>query len=273
MTPTIRAGIGGWTFEPWRGVFYPPGLSKLRELEYAASKLRTIEVNGTYYSLQSAKTFATWRDAAPPGFVFTIKGSRFVTNRRVLADAGEAVQRFVGSGLAELGPKLGPLVWQFATTKVFDAADFGAFLSLLPRSVGGLPLRHAVEVRHASFATPTFVELARAHGVAIVFAESDEYPRIADITADFVYLRVMRADAAQVEGYAPEVLNAIAACAQLWRSGAEPAGVPRVHHTAAAQQPRDVFVQFISAAKERNPAAAMALQRRCEVALFGHVGA
>ena len=265
MTPTIRAGIGGWTFEPWRGVFYPPGLPQARELAHATLQLRTLEINGTYYSLQSAKSFATWRDAAPPDFVFTVKGSRFVTNRRVLAEAGESVQRFVGSGLAELGPKLGPLVWQFAPTKVFDAADFGAFLALLPRQVAGVPLRHAVEVRHASFATPAFVALVRQHGVAIVFGESDDYPRIADVTADFVYLRVMRAEAALADGYTPAALDAIAQGARLWRDGAQPAAVPLADATATPPvQPRNVFVLFISAAKERNPAAAMALQRRVD---------
>jgi uncharacterized protein YecE (DUF72 family) len=266
-TPTIRAGIGGWTFEPWReGVFYPAGWPKARELEYAASRLKTIEVNGTYYSLQSPKTFAAWGAAAPEGFVFAIKGSRFVTHRRVLATAGEAVQKFAASGLAELGGKLGPVVWQFAPTKAFDAADFGAFLGLLPRQVGGVALRHAVEVRHASFAVPAFVELARQHGVAIVFAESDEaatgYPRIADLTSSFVYLRVMRAEAAQPAGYGAGELDAMAACAKAWRDGGSPAGVPLVHPQAAPVQPREVFVQFIASAKERNPAAAMAFQQR-----------
>ena len=266
MTASIRAGIGGWTFEPWRGVFYPPGLPHARELTYAASKLRTIEINGTYYSLQSAKSYAAWRDATPDDFVFTLKGSRYVTNRRVLAEAGEAVRRFVDSGLAELGPKLGPLVWQFAPTKVFDEADFDAFLSLLPRQVGGLALRHAVDVRHDSFATPAFVDLARRQGVAIVFSESDEFPRIADLSADFVYLRVMRAEADRAEGYAPSALDAIAACARVWCAGGEPADVPCVATEPLPIRSRDVFVQFISAAKERNPAAAMALQQRVDTA-------
>jgi uncharacterized protein YecE (DUF72 family) len=265
VSAPIRAGIGGWTFEPWRGTFYPAELPKSRELAYAASQLRTIEVNGTYYSLQTPKTFAAWRDAAPDGFVFTLKGSRFVTNRRVLADAGEAVERFVASGLAELGPKLGPIVWQFAPTKAFDAADFGAFLALLPRSVAGVPLRHAVEVRHASFTAPGFVALARRHGVAIIFAESDDFPRIADLSADFFYLRVMRAELQHAEGLAAATLDALAACARAWAAGGEPAGVPRVAGAAPAQ-PREVFVQFIAAAKERNPAAAMALQRRVDAA-------
>lgn len=263
--PAIRAGIGGWTFEPWRGLFYPPGLPQTRELAHAASRLRTLEINGTFYSLQTPKTFAAWRDAAPDGFVFTVKGSRFVTNRRVLAGAGEAVAMFVASGLAELGPKLGPIVWQFAPTKAFDARDFDAFLDLLPRAAGGVALRHAVEVRHASFVTPAFVALARRHGVAIVFAESDIHPRIADLSSDFVYLRVMRSEARRAEGYAPATLDALAACARAWAAGGEPAGVPRVAAPAPAQ-PREVFVQFIAAAKERNPAAALALQRRVDAA-------
>jgi uncharacterized protein YecE (DUF72 family) len=265
VSAEVRAGIGGWTFEPWRGTFYPADLPKSRELEYASSKLRTLEINGTYYSLQTPKTFAAWCDAAPEGFVFTVKGSRFVTNRRVLADAGEAVEKFVASGLAELGPKLGPIVWQFAPTKVFDPADFSAFLALLPRRSGGVALRHAVEVRHTSFATPAFVALARRHDVGIVFAESDEHPRIADVSSGFVYLRVMRAEPRRAEGYAAPVLDALAACARVWAEGGTPAGVPLVAEPAPVQ-PREVFVQFIAAAKERNPAAAMALQRRVDAA-------
>ena len=186
----IRIGIGGWTFEPWRDNFFPAKWPKARELEYAASKLTAIEVNGTYYSGFKPETFAKWRDATPDDFVFTLKASRFCTNRKVLAEAGESIARFVGQGIVELGPKLGPILWQFMATKKFDPDDFGAFLSLLPAKQDGVALRHAVQVRHESFQTPEFVALCRAAGVAIAFADAPEYPGIADVTGDFVYARL-----------------------------------------------------------------------------------
>jgi uncharacterized protein YecE (DUF72 family) len=257
----IRVGVGGWTYEPWRGgVFYPPGLPHARELAHASRTLTTIEVNGTYYSTFKPASFAKWRAETPDGFVFTLKAHRFATNRRVLAEAAPSIAHFVGSGIAELGPKLGPIVWQFMPTKRFDAADFGAFLALLPKEVGGITLRHAVEVRHASFACPQFVDLARTYGVATVFTDSDDYASFADVTGGFVYVRTMRARAELPAGYTATELDAIAACARSWAAGGEPAA-PRVA-AAVPAQPRDVFVFFISAAKERNPAAAQALIAR-----------
>ncbi len=181
----------------------------------------------------------------------------------MLAEAGESIERFVGSGIAELGAKLGPIVWQFAPTKAFDGDDFGAFLGLLPKSVDGIALRHAIDVRHASFKSPDYVALARRHGVTTVFTDSDDYPSLADATGDFVYLRMMRTESDVPTGYAPEALDAIAACARAWQQGGEPADLPRVEPppsgTAGA---RDVFMYFISGAKERAPAAAMALLER-----------
>ncbi len=260
--PAIRVGVGGWTYEPWRDNFYPAGLKHDRELEYASRKLTMIEVNGTYYSSQKPATFAKWRDETPEGFVFSLKANRFATNRRVLAEAGESIERFCGSGIAELGPKLGPIVWQFAPTKRFDAADFEAFLKLLPAAAGGLPLRHVMDVRHESFRSPEYLALARRHGVATVFTESDDYPSFADLTGGFVYARVMRAAADQPDGCAPEVLAQVAACARAWRDGGEPAGLPRIEPPAGADgAPRDVFVLFIGGAKEKAPAAAMTLER------------
>ena len=263
MNPSrsIRIGIGGWTFEPWRNNFYPAGWPQARELEYASRKLGAIEVNGTYYSSQKPATFAKWRADTPDDFVFSLKASRFATNRRVLAEAGDSIQRFVHSGIAELGPKLGPIVWQFAPTKRFDPVDFGAFLRLLPPEVQGLPLRHVVDVRHDSFKTTEYLALAGAHQVATVFTESDDYPSFADITGDFVYARVMRANAQHAEGCAPEVLRQLAACAQTWREGHEPLDLPRVGPLPAPTATRDVFMFFISGDKEKAPAAAMALQR------------
>ncbi len=258
----ILVGVGGWTYEPWRNNFYPAGLAHDRELAYASRKLSAIEVNGTYYSSQKPATFAKWRDETPEDFVFSLKASRFATNRRVLAEAGESVQKFIGSGIAELGPKLGPVVWQFAPTKKFDSVDFGAFLQLLPTSVQGLPLRHVLDVRHDSFKCPEYLALPRRHGAATVFTESDDYPRMADLTGPFVYARVMRTQADEAEGCTPSVLDALASCVQCWRDGDEPQGLPRVAPLVAAQAPRDVFMFFISGAKEKAPAAAMALRRR-----------
>jgi uncharacterized protein YecE (DUF72 family) len=259
-TPAIRVGVGGWTFEPWRDNFYPPGLPASKELEYASRKLTAIEVNGTYYSLMSAKTFAKWRDETPEGFMFSLKATRYATNRRVLAEAGDSIGKFINSGLAELGPKLGPIVWQFAPTKRFDPADFGAFLELLPHEVSGLSLRHVMDVRHDTFKSPDYLALARRHGVATVFTDSDDYPSFADVTGDFVYVREMRTQSELPEGCTPEALERIAACAQVWRDGAEPDRLPRVEPPQAAA-PRDVFVFFISGAKERAPHAAMGLIR------------
>ena len=261
MSHNIRVGVGGWTFEPWRDNFYPAGWSQARELEYMSRQLTMVEVNGTYYSTQKPATFAKWRDETPDGFVFSLKANRFATNRRVLAEAGDSINYFCNSGIAELRAKLGPIVWQFAPTKRFDAADFEAFIKLLPAEVGGITLRHAMDVRHESFRCAEYLELARRHGVATVFTESDEYPAFADITGDFVYARVMRAEAGEPEGCTPQVLAQLGACARAWRDGGEPSGLPRVE-TPRQGAARDVFMLFISGAKEKAPAAAMGLLRR-----------
>ena len=198
----IRIGVGGWTFEPWRGgAFFPKGLAQAKELAYAGSKLTSIEINGTYYGSQKPASFIKWRDETPDDFVFAVKGPRFATNRRVLGEAGELIERFFKTGVTELKSKLGPVNWQFATTKRFDAEDFAAFLSLLPKSVDGLAIRHAVEVRHESFKSPEFIALARAHGVAVVIAADCDYPQIADVTAPFVYARIMGATETEERGY------------------------------------------------------------------------
>ncbi|PND35614.1 DUF72 domain-containing protein [Achromobacter pulmonis] len=262
-TGAIRVGIGGWTYPAWRGVFYPEDLPHAQELEYASRQLTAIEVNGTYYSSQKPATFAKWRDATPDGFVFTLKASRYATNRRQLAGAKDSVERFVHSGIAELGPKLGPIVWQFAPTKTFDADDFGAFLELLPERVDGLALRHVLDVRHPSFLCEDYLRLARRHRAATVYTDSDDYPSMADCTADFVYARLMRASAGFKAGYAPKALDAWAARLQAWAGGAQPADLPRAGEPAgAAAQPRDVYAFFINGAKERAPAAARALIER-----------
>ncbi|MGW9331449.1 DUF72 domain-containing protein [Bosea sp. NPDC055594] len=257
----IRIGIGGWVFEPWRGSFYPDGLPQKRELEYAGSKLSSIEVNGTYYGSQKPESFAKWRAETPDGFVFALKGSRFCTNRRVLAEAGPSVEKFVTSGIAELKEKLGPINWQFMATKAFDPADFEAFLKLLPKEVDGITLRHAVEVRHPSFRSPDFVALLREYGVAVISAGDSEYPEIADVTAPFVYARIMGTSEAEPKGYSEKQLDLWAERARAWSEGGMPADREALA-PAAERRPRDVFLYVISGAKIRNPAAAMALIAR-----------
>jgi uncharacterized protein YecE (DUF72 family) len=257
--PMIRVGIGGWTYEPWRGTFYPPGLKHAAELAHASRNLTTIEINGTFYRTQSAASFAKWRDETPEDFVFAVKGHRAVVNSRRLADAGEAVAWFLNSGVLELGAKLGPILWQFAPYKKFDADDFAGFLALLPRDAGGRALMHAVEIRHESFLVPEFVELLRAHDVAVVYADSDEHPAIADITAGFVYARLQRTREENETGYPHAEIARWAERARAWEAGGTPADLPRIGKKSAPKVQRPVFVYMISGAKVRAPAAAMAL--------------
>lgn len=261
MSGRIRVGVGGWVFEPWRGTFYPDGLAQKRELEYASRKLTTIEVNGTFYGSQKPASFRKWHDETPEDFVFALKGPRFATNRRVLAEAGESVNRFFGTGVLELKDKLGPINWQFAATKKFDPEDFAAFLALLPREIDGRAIRHAVEVRHPSFVVPEFVGLAREHGVAIVASGDSEYPGIWDATAPFVYARIMGTDAAEADGYAPAALDAWTGRAKALAAGRAPDGLALLApaEVTAEGTEREVFLYVISGAKVRNPAAAMAL--------------
>lgn len=259
----IRVGIGGWTYAPWRGVFYPPDLTQKRELEYASAQLTSIEINGTYYGAQKPETFAKWHDSTPDDFVFALKGPRFTTNRRVLAEAGPSIERFLTGGVLELKDKLGPINWQFMPTKKFDPDDFAAFLALLPPRLDGRALRHVVEVRHPSFKTPEFVALVRAHNVAVVVTDREDFPQIADLTAPFVYARLMASSAAEDTGYAPDALDRWAERARTWASGGVVADLERVGDPLAGPaEARDVYIYFISGHKVRNPAAAMALIER-----------
>jgi len=257
----IRVGIGGWTYEPWRGTFYPAGLKHADELRHAGAHLTTIEINGTFYRTQSAASFAKWRDETPDGFVFAVKGHRAVVNKSVLAEAGEAIDWFYGSGILALGDKLGPVLWQFAPHKKFDA-DFAAFLALLPKEKDGRPLRHVVEVRSETFLVPEFVDLLRKHEVAVVYADSDDYPAVADVTAPFVYMRLQRTEEAHDTGYAGADLDRWAARAKTFAAGGAPDDLVRFHPKQAAKKKRDVFVYMIAGAKVRAPAAAMALIER-----------
>lgn len=255
---SIFIGIGGWVYPDWRDNFYPKGLSQKRELEYASTHLTGIEVNGTYYGSQKPESFRKWRAETPDGFMFTLKGPRFATNRRVLAEAGESITRFFDSGVTELKEKLGALNWQFMPTKKFDAEDFEAFLKLLPKKVDGQAIRHAVEVRHDSFKCAEFVTLCRKHGVAIVFAADSEFPLIGDVTADFVYARIMGTKAKEKLGYPPAILKTWAERAQDWAKGESPKKSLLVAEPAPKKK-RDVFLFVISGAKEKNPAAAQAI--------------
>ena len=256
----IRIGVGGWTFEPWRGAFYPPGTPQKNELAYMSRQLTSIEINGTYYRTQTRASFEKWRYETPEGFVFAVKGPRYATNRQILAEAGPSIERFFESGVTALGDKLGPVNWQLMATKKFDPDDFAAFLALLPRRVEGYPIRHAVEVRHPSFATPDLVDLAREHEVAIVLAGDAKFPLIPDVTAPFVYARIMGTSAEHPEGYSPAALDGWVTRARAWAEG-RPDGLETVS-AAAAAPPRDVFLYVIAGHKEANPTAATALIRR-----------
>ena len=254
----IHVGIGGWTYEPWRGLFYPKGLAQSRELEFASRAVTSIEINGTYYSTQKPESFRKWAKETPDNFVFSVKAVRFATNRRVLAEAGPSIEKFVSSGITELGKKLGPILWQFMPTKKFDAEDFAAFLAALPKTQDGVKLRHAVEVRHESFVTKEFVALARKHNVAIVLADSAKYPMIADVTADFVYVRLQQAQEKIVTGYTPAIIKKWSERAKAWQAGGGVKDLPALADAPKAMK-RDVFIYMINGAKERAPAAAMAL--------------
>lgn len=258
----IRIGIGGWTFAPWRGVFYPDKLAQAKELSYAASRLTSIEINGTYYGSQKPESFRKWAREVPDGFVFSLKGPRFATNRRVLAEAGDSVKRFYDSGVLELGDRLGPVLWQFAPTKKFDEADFGAFLELLPRELDGRALRHVVEVRHDSFCTPAFIALLRRFATPVVYAEHATYPAIADIAGDFVYARLQKGHDDVPTCYPPKALDAWAKRLATWAAGGAPDDLARISAEPAKKAPRDVFAYLIHEGKVRAPAGAMELIKR-----------
>jgi uncharacterized protein YecE (DUF72 family) len=256
----IRVGVGGWVFEPWRGAFYPSGLRQADELGYMSRRVTAIEINATYYSTQKPDSWRRWARETPDDFVFTVKGSRFVTNRGQLASAADSIKRYVEQGLTELGAKLGPIFWQFAPTKKFDEADFGAFLELLPRQIDGVKLRHAVEVRHASFRTPAFIALLRRFEVPVIFADHATYPAIADLTGPFVYARLQTGQDSIPTAYPPAELDAWSGRLKTWAEGGQPDDLDYVDPEAAAPtSAREVFAFIIHEGKVRAPAAAQAI--------------
>ena len=241
----IRVGIGGWTYPPWRGVFYPPKLPHSKELEYASRQLGAIEINSTFYSRQSPKSWANWERTVPEDFRFAIKGSRYCVTRPKLADAREGLENFFAQGFAALGSKLGPILWQFAPRRKFDADDMAGFIDLLPANLEGIRLRHAIEPRHESFKDETFFELCRSRNIAVVLDDSDQFPSIQADTADFTYARLQRMNEEVETGYDDSALDAFADRARKNRSDG-----------------RDAYIFMINGAKVRAPAAALALQER-----------
>jgi uncharacterized protein YecE (DUF72 family) len=258
----IRIGVGGWTYEPWRGSFYPDKLPQKRELEYASRHLTSIEINGTFYGAQKPETFIKWHDETPDDFVFSLKAPRFATNRKVLGEAGPTIARFFAGGVMKLKDKLGAINWQLMPAHKLDLADFEAFLKLMPKEMEGRALRHVVEVRHDSFRHPDFVALAREHGVAVSIAADSLYPQIADTTAPFVYARIMGTQETAEAGYSDIALDLWAARARAWASGARVDGLAYVGPQVADGKARDVYIYVISGHKVRNPAAAMSLIER-----------
>ena len=260
----IRIGVGGWTFAPWRGVFYPDDLTQKNELAYMSQRMTAIEINATYYGSQKPESYRKWASETPDGFIFTLKGSRFTTNRRVLAEAGESIDRFFDQGLLELGDKLGPILWQFAPTKKFDEADFGAFLELLPKTLDGRTIRHCVEVRNDSFCTPAFAALLRKFEIPVVFADHFDYPALADVTGDFVYARLQTGSDDVDTAYKPADLDAWSDRLKTWAEGGRPADLPCADPDyVAPKTPREVFAFIIHEGKVRAPHGAMALIELC----------
>ena len=240
----IRIGIGGWSYAPWRGSFFPKGLAQSKELEYAARQFGAVEINGTFYSRQARTTWERWGAAAPDGFQFALKASRYCVTRPKMADAGEGIGNFYAQGLSALGPKLGPTLWMLAKFRKFDREDIAEFLKLLPRELDGLRLRHAIEPRHESFRDRAFVDLCREHDVAVVYDDDDEFPCIDAHTSDFRYARLQRMNEDVPTGYDDASLDRFADQAKGWAADG------------------DAYVFMINGAKVRAPAAAQALQKR-----------
>ncbi|HZH42924.1 MAG TPA: DUF72 domain-containing protein [Lysobacter sp.] len=259
---SIRVGIGGWVYAPWRNNFYPAGLVQRRELEFASRQVTAIEINGTYYGAQKPATYAKWAAETPPGFVFSAKAPQRIVHARTLAKTAAQVGDFL-DGLSALGDRLGPVVWQFDKGRTIDRDDFARFVEQLPPQANGRALRHVIDMRVPEAVDREFIALLRRHGLAAVYTDSPEHPSFADVTAtDFVYARLMRSRSEVPTGYTAAELDAWAGRARTWAAGGEPEELPRVDPAPAPRRAREAFVFFIAAAKERNPAAAMALLQR-----------
>jgi uncharacterized protein YecE (DUF72 family) len=241
----IRVGIGGWTYPPWRGTFYPDKLPHSKELEYASRQFGAIEINATFYGRQSPKSWAAWAKVVPDGFQFAVKGSRYVVTRPKLADAGEGLGVYFAQGMSALGQKLGPVLWMLAARRKFDREDIAAFFKLLPAKLDGIPLRHVIEPRHESFRDEAFFALCRDHNVAVVFGDDDEFPCIDADTASFAYARLQRMREEVPTGYDGAALDGFAERARQW-----------------TKDGREAYVFMINGAKVRAPSAALALQER-----------
>jgi len=292
----IRIGISGWRYPPWRGVFYPDGLAQDRELEFASRALPTIEINGSFYSLQSPASYARWRDATPADFVFAAKGGRYITHVRRLQDVETPLANFLASGLFNLGDKLGPLLWQFPPNFRYDAERLERFLAMLPRDTGEAlvlarkrdarmkgrsrlaiervrVLRHAVEIRHASFVDESFIALLRRHQVALVVADTaGKWPYLEDVTADFVYLRLHGDRKLYASGYTDRALDRWAERIRAWSGGKEPRDAQRISTIAPAKRrSRDVYCYFDNDVKVRAPFDAQRLMDRLGLAVANRI--
>lgn len=259
---SIHVGIGGWNFPPWRGTFYPARLPQAHELEYASRRVTSIEINATFYGSQKPASFIKWREQTPEDFTFAVKGPRYATHRANLADAADSVARFVGSGVLELQDKLGPILWQFPSTRRFEPDALRTFLALLPGAQEGRTLRHVVEARHPSFADPAWMELLAEFGAAHAIVESDKHVLLGDLTTDFVYLRLERNSLQEPEGYGSALLDQWAGRVHGWMSGHGANDLPRARPHEARHAPRECFVYFISGDKVQAPRAAMAFLDR-----------
>jgi uncharacterized protein YecE (DUF72 family) len=285
----VRIGVSGWTYAPWRGVFYPKGLPHKRELEFAASQFNSLEINGTFYGMQRPDAFASWADQVPENFVFSVKGPRYLTHLRRLREVETPLANFIASGLLRLGPKLGPILWQFPPNFRFDAERTEAFLKLLPQDTKAaaylgrkhddklkvrawlkvdaeLPVRHAFEIRNETFRTREFIDLLRKYGVALVCADTVEWPRLMDLTSDFVYCRLHGSEQLYASGYDDKSLDKWAARVAAWAKGGEPPDAERVDGKGRKRK-RDVFVYFDNDMKVRAPFDAHALRERGEMLL------
>jgi uncharacterized protein YecE (DUF72 family) len=291
----IRIGISGWRYAPWRGVFYPKGLAQRRELAFCGSSFRAVEINGTFYSLQRPEFFEAWAADVPEDFAFALKGSRFITHNKKLKDVEIPLANFFAQGLLNLGHKLGPFLWQFSPAFRFDAERMERFFRLLPRDTdeaarlagqhdyrldgraalvpkAHLKLRHSVEIRHESFVDPRFVDLLRAHDVALVCADTVAWPLLMDVTSDFVYCRLHGSEQLYVSGYSDAALDVWADRVVAWSEGRPAPQAILAGSPAPPKGPADIYVFFDNDAKVRAPFDALNLVRRVEARLGEPVG-